>query len=573
MRDFRESGIGQVIFAGIVGAIIIAFIASAGRMPSMDDLKKDCVAELGDICIEPREYFAAYGLAVSQVQINEKAAEQIRLKEQIARGLVEREVLLQEAKRLGIGSTVDAVDAELLEGRAHVSLPAKHNERLALGLALCIRGDAGCEPGTIGLRGITVRATKDGPFDFKIYERAIRNATGRSANQFKEMQERELTAERLRELYRGGARVSEEEAYLGYERRRSQATVRFARIETSFFERYLVSPTSEAQAAYEKEHEAELKVSLEAEKKRFSPGCAVVSEITLEKASEETEDQLLERAKKLRPSAERDFERTAREHGVSASARLGGHIGCLDPSFGAGFEEVDKVAKAMTRAGQVSEPVVTARGVHLIRFETLVTEQNAEAVAKSFLLHGLTTTALAQKAASAFAEEVLAQVKGGAKMGEATEQLFLARLKDTAFGRPAAGAPAPEKADDRPKTDISRAFTIEQNPFPEVTSSEPVAQKLFALKTVDEVLPQIVGSSRGYLVIQLKERDLATREKFATEKAALLQGLNSQKSGLVLEREMERLVSARGSIRFNDRYLNPDRSEKSGAPESPSPGG
>src|SRR5690606_20764574 len=118
----------------------------------------------------------------------------------------------------------DEIDEELAAGRTRVSLPVAHAERLALSLAMCVEGPAGCAPGTVGLRALPVH--KDGVLDYERYKRMVRLATGRSPNHFKEMQKRELTAERLRELIRSGVRVSEEEAYFAFERARSKATVR-----------------------------------------------------------------------------------------------------------------------------------------------------------------------------------------------------------------------------------------------------------------------------------------------------------------------------------------------------------
>src|SRR6187402_3882545 len=106
IRALRNSGLGQFFLGAIVVSIILAFILTgASNSPSsMDD---ECVAEAGKhICIDTKEFEAAYRLlsAIGGGSINEAAAKRLRLREQVARGLAEREVLVAEAQRLEIGT-------------------------------------------------------------------------------------------------------------------------------------------------------------------------------------------------------------------------------------------------------------------------------------------------------------------------------------------------------------------------------------------------------------------------------------------------------------------------------------
>jgi len=98
--SFRQSGVGQVVIGLVVAMIIGAFVLGGGAMGAAG-WSKECAAEVGDHCVDPKEYYAAYGL-MSSIGLNEKAAKQLQLRAQIAEGLVERELLLEEAKRLGI---------------------------------------------------------------------------------------------------------------------------------------------------------------------------------------------------------------------------------------------------------------------------------------------------------------------------------------------------------------------------------------------------------------------------------------------------------------------------------------
>jgi parvulin-like peptidyl-prolyl isomerase len=52
-----------------------------------------------------------------------------------------------------------------------------------------------------------------------------------------------------------------------------------------------------------------------------------------------------------------------------------------------------------------------------------------------------------------------------------------------------------------------------------------VAQRVFGLKKIDEFLPAPVKTSEGLCLVQLKERDPATRAQFEKDKGILVRGL------------------------------------------------
>src|SRR6478736_4516038 len=195
-----RTNLGQ-IFGGVLVALIIGAFALGGAQRNHLSFESDCAVKVGDNCVDPKEYYAAYGL-MSSIGLNEKAAKQLKLRQQIAQGLAERELLLDEAERLGISVSDEEVDNELAEGRTRVSLPAEGAERLSRSLAMCVEGPGGCAFGTLGLRALPVK--KDGQLDYERYKKMVRVATGRSPAQFKEMQKREITAERVRDLIRAG---------------------------------------------------------------------------------------------------------------------------------------------------------------------------------------------------------------------------------------------------------------------------------------------------------------------------------------------------------------------------------
>ena len=64
-------------------------------------------------------------------------------------------------------------------------------------------------------------------FDYKTYDRVVRQFSGRSPTEFKVMQRQELLAARMRDLVRARVRVGDDEAFTAYQREKATATIRF----------------------------------------------------------------------------------------------------------------------------------------------------------------------------------------------------------------------------------------------------------------------------------------------------------------------------------------------------------
>ncbi|HET9930504.1 MAG TPA: SurA N-terminal domain-containing protein, partial [Polyangiaceae bacterium] len=195
LRFFRGGGVGQLVVGGVVSAIIVAFVVEfrAGRGPTAK-LKRECAVRIGSACVDPKDYFAEFGL-IAPRGLEGPAAKRLGLRKKTLEGIVERELLVEKARALGLGVGEDTIDSELEAGRAHVSLPAAEISKLSATLGLCRidRGGQSCEPGSDrGVRQLRVRKSPSDPFDYKLYEREIRMLTNRGPREFKEMQEREL---------------------------------------------------------------------------------------------------------------------------------------------------------------------------------------------------------------------------------------------------------------------------------------------------------------------------------------------------------------------------------------------
>ena len=192
--------------AGIAFLIIVVFAVEfrQGRNGPTAKLSRECAVAFDGYCVDAKEYYAAHGMIVPR-QVEPKASKKYSLNKKVLDGLVDRELLAAEAKKLGLKVGEDALEADLMAGRVRASLPAEAMAEFSFMLGLCPPSNAGyaCAPGSeYPVRQLQVKRTEDEPFDYKLYEREVRMRTNRGPKEFKEMQERELLAARMRDIVR-----------------------------------------------------------------------------------------------------------------------------------------------------------------------------------------------------------------------------------------------------------------------------------------------------------------------------------------------------------------------------------
>src|SRR6185369_8290182 len=507
---FRGGGFSQVLVGGIAFSIILVFALEfrAGRNGPTASLKKECAFELKGDCVDPKEYYAAYGLLMRN--INPRASKQLSLRKKALDGLVERELLVAEAKRLGISASESDVEGELFNGRAHLSVPAQDALALVPQLGLCrIAEDGrGCEPnGDTMVRYLRVKRTADEPFDYALYEREVRVLANRGPKEFKEMQQRELIAARMRDLIREPVRVSEIEAFALFEQARSTVTVRSAILTRDWFAKYTLDTSRDAISKWAADNKAMVDSAWETDKANFSAGCAPAREILFELGPGANDEDRAAIRKKLDSARQRitggeSFARVARSVSEGQTAVQGGELGCVGASYGVGSEELVKAITAL-KPGELSGIVETPRGLHLLQVDAKLDAANLEAAGRRFVAHKLYVHAAGDEQVKAFGEELIRRTKAGAKLEDALEAQ-LASLVPTAAKKPGDDK-APEvpalTALDRPRIEISAPFPSSGNPLPQVTPREPLAARAFELKNPDEVWQTPIQTSEGAVVL------------------------------------------------------------------------
>jgi parvulin-like peptidyl-prolyl isomerase len=209
-------------------------------------------------------------------------------------------------------------------------------------------------------------------------------------------------------------------------------------------------------------------------------------------------------------------------------------------------------AASAAKQGELSEVLETPRGLHLIEVVGKLDAANVATEGRLDVARNLYARFAADEAMRKFADQLIQDVKGGAKLEEASDALAKALVSSQA-AKPKApkkdkaeATPAALTSNDKPTFEISPPFNVSGNPLPDVEPREPIALRAFELKQPDEVYAKPIETATGLVVLQLKEKTVAKREDFEKEKWPILRALRQAKANDAVARYVADLRSAAG---------------------------
>ena len=291
---FRKRGLSSFVYGAVIIATVLVFVIqfrpNAGQKQA--SLKEACVAKVKGWCVDPKDHKAAYRILIprdQQGQLLTARAKQMGLSKIALDGLIERELLVDEAERLGLKVTDDEITDDIYNGFIRVSVPSD-NPQLAYSLRVAD-----------GRIYVGFRDQKTKQFDMKVYERSIRMLVGRSPTEFREEQGRELLASKVRDLVRAPVRVSEPEALETYVAEKSSATVKYVPVRQSYVARYAVRPTAADVDAWSKDkaNEGLVEAAAKSRKDDDAPKANHIRHILIKTPPDATDEQRGEALTKL----------------------------------------------------------------------------------------------------------------------------------------------------------------------------------------------------------------------------------------------------------------------------------
>jgi peptidyl-prolyl cis-trans isomerase D len=557
LQAFRSRGLSSVIYgvliAGMVLVFVLGFNPSAGKKTAA--LGEQCAARVKGHCITPKDHLAAYRILIprnEQGQLLTAKAKQMGMLRVALDGLVERELLVNDADRLGIAVTDDEVTDEIYDGFIHVSLPS---DKPSLGGYLRVQG---------GKIYLGFRDPKTKQFELKVYERTIKAVMGRSPTEFREEQARELLASKVRDLVRMPVRVSESEALAAYVDERSTATLSSITVRPSYLGKYLPTPSAKDADAWAADPANKKSVD-EAVEEHKGPH---LRHILIKVASTATDAEKEAAKARLLAAVARvkhgeSFASVAKEISEdNGSAVNGGDVGPETEGFVAPFKDAaDKL-----KPGEMTDaPVETQFGYHAIERDPVMTDEQMHHV----MALEVFTKVKAEEAAKAMADKIQERVKAGTDVQKVLDDAIaslgpVSKPAEAPGAAVAKSAPASPRGD-RPDTDPARPQIVTSAPFnrggepiPGLTpeADAKVIQFAFSAKDKDGMDDIVKSSDGSYVLVSLKEHKTATKDEFAKDKEVYLQTLVRQKQDEAFGLYMTRLkAAAKTEIKIDEAYL------------------
>ncbi len=544
---FRKKGLTSIIYGIIIVGMILVFVLgfnpSAGK--KLGTVSEACAARVHGSCIEPKAHRAAYRLVFSRGTGGTKQATASRI---VLEGLIERELLVTEAQRVGLTVSEEEITESIFKGMVLVSLPSDQVQ---------MQRGMGIDEGKIN---VGFKDSKTKAFDMKTYERTVKQITGRSPTEFREWQSRELLAAKMRDLIRAPVRVAEDEALDRYKIERTTSTVSYAVVRRSWLEKYgIASDAKDIDAwAKDKVNLAQIKVP--------------VRHILVKFAGEKQEEKDASKAKAQgifdRVKKGEDFAKLAKEFSDDPGSKDKG--GMYPGEMVEQFVEPFKKAVESVKPGElVPNLVETQFGWHVIKRDDATKDDIAKAYKQTKSLD----------LSKAVAQKISADVKGG-KSGDDAVKAAIAQYgifkaatakpdakdpkdphaapnnaksdagadsgaADAADAGPAAPVFTADTDPERPQWNQSGAFNRGGDPIPAISgeASQRVTGFAFTAKTGD-VIADPIRTDDGFLVVALKEQKPATKEEFDKERDQYLQQLLFAKKAEALGNYTRRLREA-----------------------------
>ncbi len=621
---FRKRGVASVVYSGLMAAMAVIFIIQfrPGANSQTSSLTKKCVAKVRGECIDDKDWRAqryllrGYGEQAPALNYNKMAVD----------SLIERTLLENEAKRLGVRVSDDDVMQEIIRYKVYVHVPAvARGQARMLGI-----NDA-------GFRGIAF-GTKENPFEQQTYEKAVRNLTGQTPAEFEDNQQHELLAARVLQLVAERVRVSDDEVWAQYANDRTTVTTRYVRFSPKYFGERFVPQDLASIEKWAADHKAEVDAKATALPKDKPPKLIKARHILIASKKDEPADKRAEAKKKAEEllaevRAGADFAKLAKDDSADPGSKDNGG----EYDWNDGSQYVPEYQKSINELKPGEANVTeTQFGYHVIQ---VVGRLDGTAAVAYPLYVQAKGDELAKAAADRVSQALVGKVpvkadepavkakideakKSGKQEAEATQQVIDDETKqrvDAAITEvlksmapsepkpaaapkpaPAAAAPASQKKDDkgapapsgetkdeaapaapplpawetderRPRVEESSAVNASGSPVNGLEDQQPIVQAAFKLTPGAPLTAAPVKASGDYFLVILRDRHDATKEEFTKDRAPYVAGMLAKKREDAVVNFLNDLRESLGKDVWIDQSYVADEKKQQGGGEQSSP--
>jgi peptidyl-prolyl cis-trans isomerase D len=440
--------------------------------------------------------------------VTESLARQVGIHRQVLERLVNTELLAQAAKRHGITPSDEEL-AEILHRNPDFQ--------------------------------------KNGRFEREQYRAFLRQYFRKSEGEFESDLRRDLAAQKMLETVEAAAAVSEDEVRSRFLKEGNRAQVTFVRFAPAMFAEKIPAPKREEIAAFARDHAKEIEDYYQANKLAYSQPEQVRARHILVKVEKdgaaEKKAEARKRIEDLRKQiveGGQDFAELAKQYSDDPGSKAqGGDLG---------FNSADAWVKPFADAafalkpGELSGPVESDFGVHLIKVEEKRPAQNKELKdAQSEIATVLWKREKSKELAKGEADKALAAVGAGKDL-----QTLYPPAKEPGE----AGRITPPAKPEALETDEFNAAT---ESIPRLGPAPAVLADVFA-RQAPGPLQQTYPVSDGWVVVSVTKRTLPSDAEFEKQKAALHADARRAKQ-FELRDAFLKALRKQGEVKTNDEAL------------------
>ncbi len=392
---------------------------------------------------------------------------------------------------------------------------------------------------------------KNGQFDPETYTQVLQTYLRKTAPDYEAGLRRRLAAGRLLAMVADTAEVSEDEVRTRFQREGDTVSLSLVRFDPAAYAGKIKQPTPAEVSAWEKAHGLEIAAYYSANKRTYSKGEQVrVRHILVRMGRSPGEDEKSRahaRALELRKQIQdgKDFAQVARESSDDPGSKLqGGELGWNERSS---FVPAFAQAAFNLKIGELSEPVLTPFGWHLIQVEEKKAPEEKPLASVSGEI-----------------AQVLVKRQRAAALAEAdARKAALALQKGTSLA-----TQFPDKKDkdaqsvdpgDQPRAIDTGSFPKSAASIPRLGPAPDLQAAAFAMDRPGP-LPGTYRAADAFVVAELTAREKADEAQYQAKKAELREEALRQRQGQIQESYVAALKKSANIVK-NEELIAPTSAE------------
>ena len=388
---------------------------------------------------------------------------------------------------------------------------------------------------------------KDGQFDPETYTQVLQAYARKTAPDYEASLRRRLAAQRLLGMVADTAEVSEDELRARFQREGDTVSLSLVKFDPAAYAGKIKPPTPAEVGAWEKSHGKEIAAYYQANKRTYSKGEQVrLRHVLVRMNRNPTEDEKVkahDRALELRKQIQggKDFAEVARESSDDTGSKAqGGELGWNERS---NFVPAFAQAAFNLKIGELSEPVLTPFGWHLIQVEE---RKPAEEKPLASVSTEIAQVLLRKERASVLAEADAKKTVAALQKGTSLATQFPDKKDQDAQSL---------EAGERPRAIDTGSFPKSAATIPRLGAAPELQAAAFGTDRPGP-LPGTYRAGDGYVVAEVTARQKADDATFLARKTELREEALRQRQAELQESYVESLKKSAKIVR-NEELVAP----------------